>query len=416
MKVLWIVNLLFPEVCKKRGFPEPVVGGWLYSYKQVIVDYCSDIELHVVSPYEGSAFLEDKVDNISFYAFPKSVSDDELGRIFVNLKNKISPDVVHIHGSEYKHSCLYVKYCGGDNVVLSIQGMIGVYANYLFSGLDRKRLKKAFSIRDFLKKERITDLYRDFVRRGKYESFLIENISNVIGRTSWDFSHCKAINGDIKFHTCQEPLRKSFYENKWELEKCEKNSIFLSQVNYPIKGFHIFLMGLSIVKKYYPDVKVYISGYDLTKKPWYRISTYWLYIKKLISDLNLGDTLFFLGPLTEEEMVVRYTKANVFICPSSIENSSNSICEAQILGTPVIASYVGGTMDLILDGESGIMYRFEEYEMLAQKIINLFSNDALANRISEKSRKVAMERHCRKTIANTLKSIYEDVLIGEKNE
>lgn len=65
-------------------------------------------------------------------------------------------------------------------------------------------------------------------------------------------------------------------------------------------------------------------------------------------------------------MVKRYLLSNVFICPSTIENSPNSLCEAQLLGVPHIASYVGGTADL-MKGNEECLYRFEETEMLAEK-------------------------------------------------
>ena len=54
--------------------------------------------------------------------------------------------------------------------------------------------------------------------------------------------------------------------------------------------------------------------------------------------------------------------------------------EAQLLGVPVIASYVGGVPDMVTHGETGLLYRFEEVEMLAEGIRNLFMNMALALR------------------------------------
>lgn len=56
---------------------------------------------------------------------------------------------------------------------------------------------------------------------------------------------------------------------------------------------------------------------------------------------------FFLGSLFEEKMIIEYQMANVFICPSSIGNSPNSLEEAQLIGVPVKSSYVGDTLDMI---------------------------------------------------------------------
>ena len=81
----------------------------------------------------------------------------------------------------------------------------------------------------------------------------------------------------------------------------------------------------------------------------------------------------FTGNLNAEQMKSEYLNANVFVCPSSIENSPNSLGEAQILGTPCIASYVGGVMDMMKGNERNL-YRFEEVSMLAAKICRIFAN------------------------------------------
>ena len=57
---------------------------------------------------------------------------------------------------------------------------------------------------------------------------------------------------------------------------------------------------------------------------------------------ELEDKVSFLGPLNAEQMKAEYLRSNVFLCPSSIENSPNSLGEAQMLGVPCVASYVGG--------------------------------------------------------------------------
>ena len=88
----------------------------------------------------------------------------------------------------------------------------------------------------------------------------------------------------------------------------------------------------------------------------------------------------------------RYLKCNVFISSSSIENSSNSIGEAMLIGCPIVASYVGGIRNLLND-EDGYIYPFDEPYMLAQYIDNIFSSDNLAIKFSNNSRKHAQITH-----------------------
>jgi glycosyltransferase involved in cell wall biosynthesis len=109
-----------------------------------------------------------------------------------------------------------------------------------------------------------------------------------------------------------------------------------------------------------------------------------------------------MGSLNEEQMCQRYLRSNVFVCPSAIENSPNSLGEAQLLGVPCIASYVGGSMDM-MEGCEKNLYRFEEVEVLAQKVCRVFSERREAN--VELQNKVR-NRHDGKINSIKLLSIY----------
>ena len=407
MRILWLSNIIFPEVSERLGLPRVVVGSWMMAYKSLLqASHAADMELHVISPYEGTSFADVEAGGAHHYLFPETTGASELRKWLKAVNDRVRPDVVHIHGSEYPHSSLFVEACGSGNAILSIQGLVSVYARYYYGGLD---LHGKFTLRDLLKRDTPRIQQRDFVRRGRLERSLISRVGNIAGRTSWDYAHSVAINPDVRYYTCQEPLRDGFYHAAWSLDECHRHTIFACQPAYPIKGLHQLLAALPLVRRRYPDVHLYLPGDNIGDRPWWKIRAYWRYINRLIERHDLRDCVTFLGGQTEEEMIEHYLSANVFVCPSSIENSSNSVCEAQILGVPVVASYVGGMMDLVADGESGLLYRFEEVEMLAWKICSIFADDALALRLSQGARAVATRRHDRAAIAESLWAIYQSV-------
>jgi glycosyltransferase involved in cell wall biosynthesis len=104
-----------------------------------------------------------------------------------------------------------------------------------------------------------------------------------------------------------------------------------------------------------------------------------------------------------------FLSAHLYVMPSSIENSSNSLCEAQLLGVPTIASYVGGTPSLVEDKKTGYLYRYEEYEMLANIVMNLFAANDLAQ-LSAREIAAATARHDRETNAMRLAEIYQNII------
>ena len=120
---------------------------------------------------------------------------------------------------------------------------------------------------------------------------------------------------------------------------------------------------------------------------------------------DLGERVTFLGPLSTQQMVDEYLNCNVFVCPSSIENSPNSLGEAQILGTPCIASYVGGIPDMMRGNEENL-FRFEEVEMLAEKISRVFSDEEKQTDMSA----IAARRHDPSNNNQQLLSIYHKII------
>lgn len=153
------------------------------------------------------------------------------------------------------------------------------------------------------------------------------------------------------------------------------------------------IKALPFVLRYYPDVEIYVAGGTPIHPDWKRRSTFGNFILSLLNRTGTKQKFHFTDPLDEKEMVKMYLSSQVFVCPSSIENSPNSLGEAQLLGVPCVASYVGGVPNMIEDGKTGLLYRYEEYEMLADQICRIFSDSKLMNSLSANSKVAAIQRH-----------------------
>ena len=172
------------------------------------------------------------------------------------------------------------------------------------------------------------------------------------------------------------------------------------------------LKALPIILRQYPDTVVNFCGSSVMSnklKDLLRFQGYHLYLRRLVKRLHLQEHVRFLGSLSETQMKQQFLDANVYVLPSAIENSPNSLCEAQILGTPVVASYCGGTPTLLTDGQTGYFYRYEEYEMLAQIVMRLFGQDNFTC-LSLAEMKVASHRHNREQNARRLAEIYHNIM------
>lgn len=83
-----------------------------------------------------------------------------------------------------------------------------------------------------------------------------------------------------------------------------------------------------------------------------------------------------------------------------LDNSPNSLCEAQLVGIPTVASYVGGVPEMLRDGKDGYLYTFNEPLMLAEYISRIFESDNLAESFSESSYNWIRERQGQEFVVN----------------
>lgn len=399
---------MLPPICEALNIKVPVTGGWMYSSLKNLQKF-DDLEFAVATVYNGREFVSRLIGNTTYYLLPIGNKNNQrylphLEPLWHRVNQEFKPDIIHIHGTEYTQGLAYIRACGNKGVVVSIQGLVSVYERYYLAGILPKEIIRNITLRDTLRCDNIFKQKKKFLQRGEYEKEYIRSVKHVIGRTSWDKAHVRAINPDIHYHFCNETLRDEFYKHTWNYESCEKHSIFSSQAGYPIKGLHQLLKAMPLILREYPNTKLYVAGGDITKSKWYRLSGYASYIKRLIEENGLRDMVNFTGMLSEKDMCARYLRSNVFVCPSAIENSPNSLGEAQLLGVPCIAAYIGGVPDMMREYE-GNMYRFEEVEMLAEKVCAIFHNSSLSLRRSDE----ASLRH--NPIRNTerLLSIYQKI-------
>jgi glycosyltransferase involved in cell wall biosynthesis len=273
---------------------------------------------------------------------------------------------------------------------------------------------------ELYKKRNLVGDKKEFQKRGKTEKEAIRTATYCEGRTFWDHAIAILINPKAQYVICNEPLRDVFYQQPvWDIETIERHRIFVSQCSYPLKGFHFLLEALVMVKERFPDVVVYTTGPNLLSrnpKVMIRFSRYRWYLRHLFVKYHLQTNVRFLGQLDASAMKQQYLKANVFVSPSSIENSPNSVGEAMILGCPVIASDVGGVSTMMRREEDGFLYQYDAPYLLAYYIMQVFSDDALALRFSKNAQQHARITHNREQILSTQKEIYHKIVASIQEE
>lgn len=415
MNILWVVNIPLPEASKLMGEKEIPFAGWLEN-SSALLSEMEGVNLCIAFPKKG--FNKVKIfegKKIAYFAFPTvntSRSSIENNSDLREILDRFNPDYVHVFGTEYSHTLSVVNVCREKNVIviISIQGLVSVIAKHYLASIPPK-VQKSYTFRSLLTKSNIRQQQVKFIRSGKYEIEALSKVDYVIGRTTWDKACTTQVNPNLRYFHWNETLRNEFYEYQWDINTCEKYSIFLSQGSYPVKGLHFMIEAMPQILKRFPACKLYVGGQDITSNSTllekFKLTSYGKYIKNLIKRNNLQSKIIFTGILNEKEMCKRYLDSHLFVCPSSIENSPNSLGEAMLLGVPSVAADVGGISDLQIHREEGYVYQGDAPYMLAHYICEIFENDQLALKFSENARKKALIRHNRKLNNERLMEIYQ---------
>lgn len=112
-----------------------------------------------------------------------------------------------------------------------------------------------------------------------------------------------------------------------------------------------------------------------------------------------------VGSVESDTLADWYNMADVFVHPSKLDNLSNTLCEAQCCGTPVIAFDTGGSAEAFQDGVTGFISELSP-EALARTINKMFMSDRPRMRVA--SREFAAHRFCEESVAQQYSRVYEE--------
>lgn len=423
---------MLPFIAKSLGYKIVVKEGWLSGLVDKLVENHEQNNITIAICFPTSErldrvkddnlpFVKNKANGIDYYIFREDTVhpenyDESLEETLRAVIKDFIPDIIHIFGTEYPHTLACVKaFNRYDKTLIGIQGLCSAIADVYMADLPPDAQKKK-TFRDILKKDGLFEQQAKFAKRGEYEKQALALVEHVTGRTDFDREMTKKLAPKAQYHFMNETLRSEFYADTWNIDQIEHHSLFLSQGNYPIKGLHYVLDILSEIVAEYEDTVLYVAGDVITEnhsiKDKIKLSGYGKYLLNQIKRNKLEDHVKFTGRLNADKMCARMLKTHVFLCPSAIENSPNSVGEAMLLGVPVVAADVGGIHNLLTDRKDGVLYRAEKPVEMMEAILRIFADDKLALSMSSNARQHALNTHDPEKNYRRLLEIYNEIVTG----
>jgi L-malate glycosyltransferase len=420
MRILWVTNIAFGKLAELAGqSAQNTSGSWLNA---ALDAFSGDGEYSIVVATIGrTPEIKTRVEgNITYCLLPggnvgtyqHTLPDNR--RVWETVYRTYKPDLVQVWGTEFTHGYLALQVMREVPAVIYMQGVLGQIARYYRSGMSDAELRASVTLRDVLKRDSIKQAQQSYYRRAVIEEEMIKTARRVIVENDWCSTQCRAIAPDCVSYRSKLPIREEFFRQCWDPDGVEPYTIMSNAAGYPIKGLHILIKAMSLIVRRYPQAKLYVPGeqspFGKTYLQRLRQNGFTKNIRSLVERLGLKKHIEFLGRLTSAQMAERMAKSNVFAMPSSIENHSSTLMEAMIVGTPCVSSYVGGVPEYVEHGKNGLLYRFEEFEVLAAHIMSLFENPQFALQIASAASKQMRQERAAINLKNGLISIYQQIL------
>ncbi len=170
-----------------------------------------------------------------------------------------------------------------------------------------------------------------------------------------------------------------------------KNIMFVGRIE-PLKGIDTLIEAAAILRREHPDIMAQtcfaiVGGDPWAENPEAEMSR----LQALARQLNVTDIVGFLGSKNQNVLPLYYAATDVVVAPSHYESFGMVALEAMAVGTPVIASEVGGLAHLVKDGQTGFHIPPRDPATLANRLCLLLMDDQLRHRFGRQAAAYAQQ-------------------------
>lgn len=412
MRILWFGNSILSDDISTSG-------SWLPAMARLIRD---KVEL----TYITSSALYDEITVFNYgsvrqYILPRykltRTGLPEKNNIIkiLNIIEEVDPDIIHIWGMESFPGLLQVNgYLKKFKVLLEVQGVRSSCAEVCYGGLTIGEIIKCIRIKEILKPS--TSVIADkriHIKNLGHEAEMLKAFNYISTQSEWTRARIAPyISNDTQVFCTERSVRREFTEsNKWQVPGNDAPVVMtVSAGAYPLKGIHILIRAIGLLRNKYPNICLKIVGDFGAERGFLRKSGYMKFLQGLINTLGLINNVQFTGRLNAKQMVDEMKNSNVFVHSSFVESYCLAAAEAMAVGIPCVFSYAGALPHLADDKKSAFFYSPTDYHTCAHLIEELFVDKAKAVALSDAERDVSEQRNNPERVASIQMSIYSQII------
>ncbi len=184
-------------------------------------------------------------------------------------------------------------------------------------------------------------------------------------------------------------------------EQRAQTVVCVSKARYE-KGLDVLLQAWHLVQKQRPEAKLVIVGSGPLQTQ----------LEQMADALNITQSVEFAG--LQSDVPGQLHRGLIGILPSRWEGMPNALLEAMASGMACVATCVSGSEDLIQHGENGLLVESENYEEMAEALVTLLGDTALAQKYGAEARATVEQCYTLEHVLNMYTAIYARLTPGQE--
>jgi heptosyltransferase-2 len=176
----------------------------------------------------------------------------------------------------------------------------------------------------------------------------------------------------------------------------------------PLKGHLHFIKAMARISRTVPRLKIWIVGDAPASKEAYKEE-----VQVLVRRLGLWHCTEFLGTQRDIPGILAHLDM-VVLATTTHEAFGRVVVEAQASGVPVVATKVGGVIDIIEDGKNGLLVPPADHKSMADAILRIYEDTQLARLLAENAYAKIKEQYTVELMVKNTLDVYRDALSNFK--
>ena len=131
-------------------------------------------------------------------------------------------------------------------------------------------------------------------------------------------------------------------------------------------------------------------------------------LERMISSSQISKSVLMIG--TQQDVRDYYWAADIFVLPSRTEGLSNALIEAMACGLPSVVSAVGGSSDLVKEGQNGLLFEAENHEELARQLASMLDTRSRWSELGRQARHMVLATVDLEAVGELVHSTYQQLL------